>query len=501
MTVPPPPPPGEKPVAFYDTEAFPNYWSLKIRVQNGPVFSFSLRHGESFNQSQIREIERLFSLFLVISFNGNYYDVPLICAALMGFACEQLKWLSDEIIVNQRKPWELGLSSDWKPADHIDVMEVLPGTGSQKQYAGRIHCKTMRDLPYEPDAYLTAEQILQVNSYCENDLTVLEDLYKALEPQRVMREHLSQRYGLDLRSKSDAQLAEAVIKRRCEQAIGARIYKPEIDWNVRFRYEPPPWLTFQDAGLSRAFELIKGSIFMLDGSGYVRMPPALDGLEIPIGRTTYKLGIGGHSKDECSVCKSDEFFVIRDVDVASYYPNLILNSGKWPPALGQLFLEVFRIMKDERLDAKAREKALKKSGLDYQLAHVENEGGKVMINGTFGKTGSPFSILFAPEMMIQTTVTGQLSLLMLIERFEIQGIQVISANTDGVVIRCPRSKIPVADSIVKYWEKVSGLEMESSEYRAIYARDVNNYFAIKMDGEVKRKGEYSTAGLIRKEKP
>jgi hypothetical protein len=90
---------------------------------------------------------------------------------------------------------------------------------------------------------------------------------------------------------------------------------------------------------------------------------------------------------------------------------------------------------------------------------------------------------------------------MLIEWFEIQGIQVISANTDGVVIRCPRNKIDVADSIVKYWEKVSGLEMESTEYKAIYARDVNNYYAIKMDGEVKRKGEYSTAGLIEKKNP
>jgi hypothetical protein len=35
----------------------------------------------------------------------------------------------------------------------------------------------------------------------------------------------------------------------------------------------------------------------------------------------------------------------------------------------------------------------------------------------------------------------------------------------------------------------------------VYSRDVNNYFAVKRDGKVKRKGEYSKAGLIEKKNP
>lgn len=501
-----PPPPDGKPAAFTDTECFPNYWLLKIGVHKGPVFSFSLRSGQSFDDNTIQHIDYLLSLFTLVTFNGNYYDIPLIGCALMGYSCEQLKWVSDQIIKEQRKHWELGINIGWRPVDHIDVMEVLPGAGSQKQYAGRIHCKTMRDLPYDPETWLSESEIVVVDSYCENDLLVLEDLYLDLEPQRVMRDHLSKRYGIDLRSKSDAQLAEAVIKRRCEDAMGFRIYKPEIDWSLKFRYEPPAWLTFQDERLRAAFELIKQSIFALGPSGAVIMPAQLEGLEIPLGKTIYRLGIGGlHSKDERTAHFSDETYSIRDVDVASYYPNLILNSGKYPAALGPVFLEIFRIMKDERLLAKNREKTLKKIGdsssMDFQLAHVENEGGKIMINGTFGKTGSPFSILFAPEMLIQTTVTGQLALLMLIEWHEIQGIRVISANTDGMLIKCERSKIPVSENIVSYWQKVTGLEMETTEYQAIYTRDVNNYIAIKTDGEIKRKGEYSTSGLIEKKNP
>ena len=501
MIPPPPPPPQGKSVAFYDTECFQNYWLLKIGPP-GSVFSFSLRSGQSFDPASHERILYLFSLFTVVSFNGNYYDVPMISAALSGFTCEQLKWLSDEIIVVGRKPWELGDACTWRPPDHIDVMEVLPGTGSQKQYAGRIHCRLMRDCPYEPGTWLTEEQITQVDLYCENDLSVLADLYGGLEPQRVMRDHLSKRYGIDLRSKSDAQLAEAVIKRRCEDAVGSRIYKPEIDWNIRFRYEPPHWMGFCDERLIAAFEAIRQAVFQLGPSGAVVMPEQLEGLEITLGKTTYRLGIGGlHSKDERSVHKSTETHIIRDCDVASYYPNLILNSGKYPPALGSVFAEVYRALKDERLDAKARQKKLDKSDPEYLLTQCENEGGKIMINGTFGKLGNLYSILFAPEMLIQTTVTGQLALLMLIEWHEMQGIEVISANTDGIILNCPRNKVEVSDSIIRYWEKTTGLEMEIWLYRAIYSRDVNNYFAVKTNGEVKRKGEYSVAGLIEKKNP
>ena len=40
---------------------------------------------------------------------------------------------------------------------------------------------------------------------------------------------------------------------------------------------------------------------------------------------------------------------------------------------------------------------------------------KICVNGSFGKLGSKFSFLYAPELLIQTTMTGQLALLMLIE--------------------------------------------------------------------------------------
>lgn len=506
LVAPPPPNNNEKrPVAFYDTECFPNYWLLKFRVRDGHTYTFELRGEELFDANTSARIRLLFDVYCVVSFNGNYYDVPMIASAMAGNCPERLKWLNDQIIVNKVKPWELNVPS-WKPRDHIDLMEVAPGAGSQKQYAGRIHCKTMRDLPYEPDMRLSETEILEVNSYCENDLDVLESLYDALSTQIEQRETLGKRYGIDLRSKSDAQVAEAVLKLRCEQAIGQKIYKPEVSPNLHFRYKAPDFISYSLPQLKETLELFKKAVFRLGKYGSVEMPAELEGLEITINQSTYKVGIGGlHSQEKRAVHISDDNYVIRDNDVASYYPSLILNSGEFPQALGPAFLREYEVIKNERLLAKSLQAKLKAEGdtksSKYKEARAANEGGKIMINGTFGKTGSPYSVLFAPSMLIQTTVTGQLSLLMLIEWHEFYGIPVIGANTDGMVIKCPRDKVYVSEHLISEWQKRTGLEMEIAEYKSVYSRDVNNYFAVKSNGEVKRKGEYSKAGLIEKKNP
>ena len=123
-------------------------------------------------------------------------------------------------------------------------------------------------------------------------------------------------------------------------------------------------------------------------------------------------------------------------------------------------------------------------------------GNKVQLNGTFGKLFSKWSLFFAPELGIATTITGQLLLLMLIEMMELSGIQVVSANTDGIILKIPRGLEATADSIVAWWEQRTKLEMEATLYRSVYQRDVNNYIAIGMDGKVKRKGVFNQGGVL-----
>ena len=67
------------------------------------------------------------------------------------------------------------------------------------------------------------------------------------------------------------------------------------------------------------------------------------------------------------------------------------------------------------------------------------EGKKIVGNGVFGKTSSQYSILWAPQLTIYTTLSGQLAALMLVDHVVAAGMEVFSANTDGIVIRCPRA--------------------------------------------------------------
>jgi DNA polymerase elongation subunit (family B) len=120
---------------------------------------------------------------------------------------------------------------------------------------------------------------------------------------------------------------------------------------------------------------------------------------------------------------------------------------------------------------------------------------KIVVNGSFGKFGSMHSMLYAPDFLIQTTLTGQLCLLMLIERLELRGISVLSANTDGIVVHCPRDREQEVQAIFAQWREDTNFETEETTYAGIYSRDVNNYIAIKTNGGVKSKGAYSETGL------
>jgi hypothetical protein len=141
-----------------------------------------------------------------------------------------------------------------------------------------------------------------------------------------------------------------------------------------------------------------------------------------------------------------------------------------------------------------------KSEIENKIRQLEEESKtlqtitdsiKISVNGSFGKLGSKYSALYAPDLMLQVTITGQLCLLMLIERIELAGIPVVSGNTDGIVIKCPKVRYEELNSIIKLWEQDTNFITEETRYKATYSKDVNNYIAVKEDGTCKTKGTYS----------
>ena len=98
--------------------------------------------------------------------------------------------------------------------------------------------------------------------------------------------------------------------------------------------------------------------------------------------------------------------------------------------------------------------------------------------------------IYDRRLTMFTTITGELSLMMLIEKYELAGIHVISANTDGVTVMIKKELINKLHTINKWWMEKTQYELERTDYQKIIFSTVNDYLAIKIDGELKFKGDF-----------
>jgi rubrerythrin len=177
----------------------------------------------------------------------------------------------------------------------------------------------------------------------------------------------------------------------------------------------------------------------------------------------------------------------------AYYPAIIINNGRYPAHLGKEFLRGYKAMFEKRLELKPLAKKDKKiRGIVGAL--------KLAVNSVYGKSSDMQSWIYDRQLTMFTTITGELSLMMLIEAYELQGLHVISANTDGVTIRIHKDDEQKMHDINKWWMDVTQYELERTDYTKIIFSTVNDYLAIKTDGEIKKKGDFLTDFELHKNK-
>ena len=474
----------------FDSEIYPNYALFAFRgLESKKAIYFELDNqpcGRTINLGKMRWV---LEHNCIVNFNGRKFDFIIAALALHGCTTEQL-WDATHMIIEQQVQGHFVLGKYKAPKlgkiNQIDLIDLTALSPGLKVCAGRLHAKRMQDLPFVPGKALTEDQIRILFMYCFNDLDNTELLYKSLLEQISVREDTGKQYKLDLRSHSDPQMAEAIISSELKRITGKKYFKPTaLLPGTSYRYIPPSFLQFQTPMLNAVFERVCNAVFHVsEEDGNIILPPEISKNTVDIANGRYQMGIGGLHSNEKSVCHvADEDYLIADTDVTSYYPFLILNSGIMPTNLGKDFLTVYAGIVRERVAAKQAGNS------------VVAECLKIVVNGTFGKLGSKYSIMYAPNLMIQVTITGQLSLLMLIEAFELAGIEVVQANTDGIVVKCHRSKEALFNSIVKAWEQHTGFGTEEVRYKGLYSRDVNNYFAVyekpQKKKQFKLKGVYS----------
>lgn len=463
---------------FLDVECYSNYFLVYFKSKNKDRF-YQLTENSKLN---LKEIKNILTKYLTIGFNSRNYDLPMIVYALMGADNKQLKELSDKIITSGLPPWEIRneynihIPSRW---DHIDLIEPAPAVHiGLKMYGARMHTRILQDLPLEPDTIIKEEDHPLIRRYCLNDVDITIQLYDKIKDRLELREKIGEFYNMDFRSKSDAQIAESIIKHHS----GIKFYNNSVE-DKPYYYNPPEFIKFCTTELKDFFEKLKNTDFRCNEKGKFVKNKEIENT-VEINYKAFSVGVGGlHSneKNQATTISEDEFLL--DVDVVSYYPSIILNNNYYPEHIGEKFISIYRNFYNARIKAKNNNDKIK------------SDTYKIILNGSFGKFGSRFSSLYSPNLLLHTTLTGQLALLMLIEKLIVKGFTVISANTDGVTVKGKKKDEELFNRILQAWEELSQFKLEKTPYRAIYHESVNSYIALMDDNKVKCKGLYSFEGL------
>lgn len=472
-------------LVFLDVECYVNYFLIYFK-SNKKTQYFELHNNSTLDVTQINKIMERYT---TVGFNSISYDLPMIYYALKGANNKELKKLSDDLIIGKvdEAPWvklqkyDIRVPKHW---DHIDLMGSLHAVGKApirtvglKMFGTRKHTKILQDLPIEPSAIIEESDYTLLREYCLNDVNITIELWDEVKERIKLVKDIGNKYDLDLRSKTDSQIAESLIRKE----FNITSFKHEIDFDRVYKYSPPDFIKFKTEELNNFYELLVNTEFKFGENKKIKANNVFPKLDVEGVKLT--VGIGGlHSNERHTnvIPNEDEFLL--DVDVSSYYPVIIINSGFYPELLGEKFLEFFENKKKERIIAKNNGDEL------------TSYAGKIFLNATFGKYGSIYSCLFAPHLLIGVTLTGQLSLLILIEDILLNGFQLVSANTDGITIKGKNSKKEELEQILVNWENITKGELDRTEYKAIYNESVNSYVALLEKG-IKRKGNYAVSGI------
>ena len=372
---------------------------------------------------------------------------------------------------------------------------------SLKRLEFEMDLENIEEMPiHHTKTNMTKEEVDMTIDYCYNDVDATYEFYKITlgqtdhplykgNNQIELRKDIEEEFGIPCLNYSDSKIGDEMIKKYycSEKGIDYRelpkkgYFRKSIDVkNCIAKY-----VTFETPQLKEFLKKINKMQLGLQDDFKEH---------IDFHGNVYSFMKGGlHTENKPKVFEADEEYEIIDWDVSSYYPAIIINNGKFPAHLGKEFLRGYKQMFEKRLELKPLAKKDKKiKGIVGAL--------KLAVNSVYGKSSDMQNWIYDRQLTMFTTITGELSLMMLIEKYETNGIHVISANTDGVTIKIEKALIPLMHEINAWWCDITQYELERTDYSKIIFSTVNDYLAIMTNGEIKKKGDFLTDFELHKNK-
>jgi hypothetical protein len=372
---------------------------------------------------------------------------------------------------------------------------------SLKRLEFEMDLENIEEMPiHHTKTNMTKEEITLTMDYCRNDVHATYEFYKITtgncdhplykgNNQIELRQDIEEEFGIPCLNYSDSKIGDEMIKKYyCEQKGIKLTELPKKGFfrkEIRVKNCIADYVEFKTPQLKLFLKKMKGTVLGLQDDFKEH---------ITFYDNVYSFMKGGlHTENKPEIFEADENYEIIDWDVSSYYPAIIINSKRYPSHLGKEFLLGYKQMFERRLELKPQAKKDKRiKGIVGAL--------KLAVNSVYGKSSDMQSWIYDRQLTMFTTITGELSLFMLIEAYELEGIHVISANTDGVTIRIKKTDIDKMHAINAWWSKLTQYELERTDYTKIIFSTVNDYLAIKPDGEIKKKGDFLTDFELHKNK-
>lgn len=442
----------------YDVEVFAKNSMAVFKHLEGKtvkVFSSSLDGlGEYIDKGIVdthgyKNLEEFIKDKILIGYNNYHYDdyilYAMICVGRGQFEHDVIKAWNDSIIgngslVNMRK-------IDNRTIDCFQQVDI--SKPSLKKIEGNMGKSIIESsVDFRLDRELTPKENLETLKYCEYDVLNTLEVYK------MRHEYFdSKKSVVDMLEDDD--LKEKAMTWNTTSIVG-QLLKPKNRLRQGMHVEDR-FLSYVDSEVLEMWQ----ELAMAYGDFNFKKKKVV---REEFGNVI-EFGWGGlHGAPKGFVKAQD----IKLMDVNSMYPNILINLD----GLQDKTQEYKRIL-DYRLKLKAEGR--KKEQAPYKL----------ILNSTYGLLNNQYSQLNNPYLAYSICINGQIAVYELAKRLAHVGARVLNINTDGVAYTIDNDY----DLRIKEdWEKEFNLTLGVDRFKTWIQKDVNNYIAVRDNGEIKVKG-------------
>lgn len=474
----------------FDIEVFPNLFVIvigstaliKYHDTNYYEYTLSTKTLRPINRTSFASFINLYLIstgVMLVGYNSQDYDDEVLefIRSNNYYVTNYDIYSFSKLLVDNETKFDL-VKQFQKSKESVDVYKILHYNNkaratSLKWLEFYFRLPNVLELPYKPNHIVLEDEIEEIIEYCFNDVYATGKAFQYVvnTDELKVRKEVSALLKKDVTNYSNVKIGSEINKKvYLELSKKYKVPEPIERKFIKLSDCVPKYISFKTKELINILEDIKSkTVYHTKG--------ALN-YDITLGNLVLHLKQGGlHSKDSPGIFETTTGSTIRDIDVGSMYPTAIINNGYYPQHLGKEWLIGYEQTRDTRITYKHQgKKALANA---YKLA---------LNGGGFGKTNDEFDWQYDPLVTMQTTITCQLALLMLIEEYYLNSFKILSVNTDGITLDVLNEKTEEFRNIYKSWETKVMLEMEEAVYKKYVRRDINNYIALTDDNKFKMKG-------------